>query len=409
MRIAVYHNLHSGGAKRALHEMTRWLATNHKVDVYTLSCAEHDFCDLRPYSRRHVIVPFNPLPLARRPFGRINQVIRVLDLLRLSTLQRQIASEIDSAGYDIVFVHQCQFGQSPRLLNFLKTPSVFYCQEPPRLIYEPRVPRTCAPSSPIQRVADRLDPLPRFYRQVLARLDRTNVLTATRILVNSAYSRESLYRVYGIFAQVCYLGVDTQRFQPLSLPKGDFVVSVGALTPLKGFDFVVRALAHMDTAHRPPLVLTSNYTEPRELEYLRDLAARLGVTVTFRGRVTDEELVQLYNQARLTVYAPIMEPFGFVPIESMACSTPVIGVAEGGVRESVINEQTGLLVQRDFAAFAEAIQRLLTDPTLAAEYGRNGRENAVRNWTWEKAVAKLESLLATCAATPQTSLQRGQT
>jgi glycosyltransferase involved in cell wall biosynthesis len=249
----------------------------------------------------------------------------------------------------------------------------------------------------MQRVADRLDPLPHFYRQVLARLDRTNVLAATRVLVNSAYSRESLYRVYGIFAKVCYLGVDVQRFQPLSLPKGDFVLSVGALTPLKGFEFLVRAFAQMDTAYRPPLVLTSNYTEPGELEYLRELAARLGVTVTFHGQVTDEELVQLYNQARLTVYAPIMEPFGFVPIESMACGTPVIGVAEGGARESVIQEQTGLLVERDPAAFAEATQRLLANSALAEEYGRNGRKHVLQNWTWEKTTAKLECQLTACA------------
>jgi glycosyltransferase involved in cell wall biosynthesis len=377
--------------------MTRRLTANHEVDVYTLSCAEHDFCDLRPYSSRHIVIPFNPLPLARRPFGRINQLIRVLDLLRLRTWQQRIASEIDAARYDVVFVHHCQFGQSPSLLSFLKTPSVYYCQEPPRFIYEPSVPRTYLQPSAMQRVADRLDPLPHFYRQVLARLDRTNVLAATRVLVNSAYSRESLYRVYGIFAKVCYLGVDVQRFQPLSLPKGDFVLSVGALTPLKGFEFLVRAFAQMDTAYRPPLVLTSNYTEPGELEYLRELAARLGVTVTFHGQVTDEELVQLYNQARLTVYAPIMEPFGFVLIESMACGTPVIGVAEGGARESVIQEQTGLLVERDPAAFAEATQRLLANSALAEEYGRNGRKHVLQNWTWEKTTAKLECQLTACA------------
>ena len=51
--------------------------------------------------------------------------------------------------------------------------------------------------------------------------------------------------------------------------------------------------------------------------------------------------------ARATVYAPIMEPFGFVPLESMACGTPVVGVCEGGVRETIRHEETGLLVDRD--------------------------------------------------------------
>lgn len=85
MKIAVYHNLPSGGGKRALFEMTRRLAEQHTVDVYTLSTAEHEFCDLRPSVARHEIWPFQPLPLARRPFGRLNQGIRSADLRRLET------------------------------------------------------------------------------------------------------------------------------------------------------------------------------------------------------------------------------------------------------------------------------------------------------------------------------------
>lgn len=398
MKIAIYHNLPSGGGKRALYEMASRLAKWHELDVYSLSCAEHDFCDLRPFAGRHVVFPFDPSPLARRPFGRLNQGIRAADLLRLRSLQRRIAAQIGGAGYDVAFVHHCRFGQAPSLLQFLAVPSVYYCQEPPRLIYEPPVPRPTAHLSALQRIASLFDPLPACYRRLLANLDRASVRAASLVLVNSAYSRESLYRTYGIMVTVCYLGVDAQRFQPLSLPKADLVLSVGALTPHKGFDFLIHSLALISSARRPRLVILSNYTDPNELTYLQALADRLDVVVEFRSQIGDDELVQLYNRSRLTVYSPIMEPFGFAPLESMACGTPVVGVREGGVRETVVEGLTGLLVDREPASFADAINRLLADGGLASEMGRNGRSWVQEHWTWDRTLSRLERFLADATA-----------
>lgn len=398
MRIAIYHNLPSGGGKRALYEMTRHLVEKHDVDVYTLSAAEHDFCDLRTHCQRHVIFPFQPLPLARRPFGRLNQSIRSLDLLRLRTLQRQIAVQIDAAGYDIVFVHNCQYGQSPSLLGFLQTPSVYYCQEPPRQIHEPPVARPYTRYSRAQRLGNLVDPLPGLYNRTLAALDRKNVHAARLVLVNSAYSRESLYRIYGIFARVGYLGVDTARFHPMALPKEDFVLSVGALNPRKGFDFLIHSLAVMESSERPRLVIVSNYTDEREGQYLAQLAAHLQVEVAFHHQISDAQLVALYNQARATVYAPIMEPFGFVPLESLACGTPVVGVREGGVRETIVHGVTGLLTERDPRAFATALGTVLANPAWASELGQNGMRHVREAWTWEASLSQLEAILQAVAS-----------
>lgn len=393
MNLAVYHNLPSGGGKRALHEMVRRLAAHHTLDVYTLSCAEHEFGDLRPHCCRHVVTPFQPLPLARRPFGRLNQGIRAIDLLRLRALQRGIAQEIDAGGYDVVFVHNCQFGQSPALLAALQTPSVYYCAEPPRLLHEPPEPRPYSSFSAARRLGNRFDPLPGLYRRTLDRLDRANVAAAGLVLVNSAYSRESLYRAYGIFARVGYLGVDADRFRPLGLPKEEMVLSVGALNSKKGFDFLLHSLARLDADQRPRLVIVSNFADERERGYLEGLAARLGVAVEFRTLIPDDELVRLYNQARLTLYAPVMEPFGFVPLESMACGTPVVGVREGGVRESVVDGVTGLLTERDPAEFAAAVEALLRDPERRQRMGQQGRAHVLEHWTWERSVQGLESHL----------------
>jgi glycosyltransferase involved in cell wall biosynthesis len=393
VKVAVYHNLPSGGGKRALYEMTRRLAARHTIDVYTLSCAEHNFCDLRPFARQHVVTPFKPLPPARRPFGRINQGLRALTLIRVHRLQQQIAKQIDAAGYDVVFTHNCQFIQSPSVLTFLRTPSVYYCGEPPRLIYEPRIARPYHSLTRQQRAVNLIDPFPSLYRTVLARLDRKNVQAATCVLANSAYTRESLYRVYGIFAHIGYLGVDVELFRPLALPRENFIVSVGMINPQKGFDFLIRSLALLEKARRPRLVIICNSADQRERAYLTALAQQLQVTVEFRSLIPDEELVRLYNQARLTVYAPVMEPFGFVPLESMACQTPVVGVREGGVRESVTDGVTGLLVDREPEAMAATIGTLLDRPTQVDRLGKNGRSCVEANWTWDKSVENIEHYL----------------
>jgi hypothetical protein len=115
MKIALYHNLPSGGGKRALYEMVVRLAAHHEIDAYSLSMADHDFCDIRPYCRRRIVFPFRPLPLDP-PFGRLNQGI-----LRRSAAfgahQRQLAAESTEKA-TISSVHNCRIGQSPSLLRF---------------------------------------------------------------------------------------------------------------------------------------------------------------------------------------------------------------------------------------------------------------------------------------------------
>ncbi len=409
MKLAIYHNLPSGGGKRALLEMVRRLAGHHCVDCYTLSCAEHDFCDIRPHVNKHVVFPFTTLPEARHPFGHLNQGFRTADLLRLRALQSRIAAEIDAGGYDLVFAHVCRYGQSPAVLAALRTASAYYCAEPPRLIYEPLIPRPHPRKGVVQslsrQIASRVDPLPWLYRTLLGKLDRSNVLAASLVLTNSAFSRESLYRTYGIFARVCYLGVDLERFQPLALDKEPMVLSVGAITPHKGFDFLIRSLSHVDAQTRPSLVLVSNAANSPERIFIEELAQRSEVILSIKTLITDDELAALYSRAQLVLYAPVMEPFGFVPLEAMACGTPVVAVREGGVRESVRHDETGLLTERDSYEFAQATQYLLTNAAARCQFGVRGRRYVEQSWTWDRCLQNLEQNLERAARSGHDGLQ----
>ena len=108
------------------------------------------------------------------------------------------------------------------------------------------------------------------------------------------------------------------------------------------------------------LVIVSNFENAPERGYLIDLARARGVELELIGHAGEDDLVRLYNEARVVAYAPVREPFGLVPLEAMACGTPVVAVDEGGIPESVIDGRTGLLTDRDAGRFAAAIERLTT-------------------------------------------------
>ena len=397
MKIAIYHNLPSGGGKRALYEMVKHLAGSHELEVFTTSSAEHDFCDIRPYIERYRIYPFEPSKILPSPIGRVNSALRTMDLFRLDILQHRIAKAIDQQTFDLVFVHNCRFSQAPGLTRYLHTKSVYYCGEPPRGYLEPQPVRPYLKRSSGRRLFDQIDPLPGFYRRTLLQLDRNSTLAATKVLVNSAYSRETFYRVYGQIATTCYLGVDHEMFRPLGLKRQSYVCSVGSLTPKKGFDFVIETLSLIPPQQRPALLLACNDINPLEKIYLEGLAQRSDVQLKIRSMITDEDMVKLYNQASITLYAPVMEPFGFVPLESMACGTPVVGVCEGGVRETVVDGINGLLVDRDPVRSSDAVLKLITEPDYMEQLGQQARRNILDRWTWEKSIDRLEELLESTA------------
>ncbi|HUS16143.1 MAG TPA: glycosyltransferase [Chloroflexia bacterium] len=401
--IAVYDNLTSGGSKRELSEFVRQLAeAGMTVDLYTTTVAAREFLSPAAWVRHTYVYPFPAMrPMARRLPGLRKHVEAARELAEIAGVRRRsrrIAADIDRRAYDWVFVHHCRPVQSPFLLGFLRTGSVYYCAEPMREFYEPAPPQRPyeqAGSRAARLQAAWYSPTRRLVQGVIRAADRRNVRHATLLLANSRYSVASLRRAYGVRAQVCYLGVDTGKFRPLGAPRQDYVLAVGAVAPLKGYDFLVRAVGAIPVAMRPPLVLIGNTVSGAEAAFLQDLAMRHGVKLTIRGNVDESELVEAYNAARVFVYAAHREPFGLAPVEAMACGTPVVAVAEGGPRESVLDGETGYLVPREEAVFAGRVQQLLTNPARGQALGEQGRRHVLAHWTWPQAAARLQQLVST--------------
>ena len=364
------------------------LFPRHTLDVYTLDTSDRNFCNLDSVSNAEFVFHFQPSRRFHSPLGRLNQFQRWRDLQKLEGLSRRIANQIDAGNYDIVFAQPCMWTQAPLVLRYLKTPAIYYCHEPPRHLYE-NISRDA--NKDVRSTLDRMDPFIRLYRTTALKLDKSATRAAKLVLVNSIFIRDQVRKIYELESTISYHGVDTDIFRPEPRnAEKTYVLSVGAIQPHKGFDFLVESISTIRREIRPALYLIGNMENPREQECLEALARQKGVDLQVEVRVDQATLVQRYNQAALVAYAPYNEPFGLVPLEAMACGKSVVGVNEGGVKETVVHQFTGLLVDRDAGEFGHAIQSLLETPAIMNQYGRNGRIHVLENWSWERAVKELE-------------------
>lgn len=403
MKIALYHNLPSGGARRAMVEMVKGLvAREYLVDEFCPETADRTFLPLDGIVRRQVVLPFLPkgvwqprVPLVT-PFVTATRLSA--DLAELVRVNRRAAQIVDTGDYDVVFAHDCQLAQNPAVLRFLTTPSLYYCHHGARAhLIAPNA--HSAQADPLTTAKHAYYALPRALYPWLAKGEATgNIRAANVVATNSYFAAEGLYRDYGVQSRVCYLGVDTTTFRPLGLAREPFVLSVGAVHYYKGYRFLVAALGRIPAEHRPSLVIAANGADPAEQQIVEALAQQWGVSLSIMRITDDQELARLYNRAAAFVYTPIMEPWGLTAVEAMSCGTPVVAVAEGGVRESVVHSETGWLTERDEAEFAAAVSLVISDHALAGRLGTAGAARAREVFTWEKSVYRLEQLFAQVAS-----------
>ncbi len=398
MRIAVYDNLPPGGAKRAAYELGRRLARDHDVDLYQLSTTSREAFDLSPDVRHVFRYRFAPL------FGLLNQRLagghlapRSLTLFApLRAVHARIARDMRERGYDIVLAHTDGMTQSPYLLRWLPAGvGVYYCQEALRVTREPAIlaehrralRRSREPIATLRVLEDRWV-LPRWQRA-----DLETVRRASAILVNSHYSRKQVMAAYGRQATVAYLGVDEELFSPQpSGPRDREVLSIGAPIARKGHELVVRALSLVPAAIRPRLLVVASASADRDA--LAVTAHRLQVEIAFESQLSDRDLAIRYRRALATVCAARMEPFGLTALESMACGTPVVAIKEGGFVETVVDGETGRLVDPNPEALAAGIATVASDQAEVERLGRQARARILRGWTWAQSAQRLEDILA---------------
>jgi len=398
MKIAIWHNLPSGGGKRALYYHVKGLLEKgHHIEAWCPDSADTSYLPLKSMIKEHI------LPLSKevmRPwysnhwrFRTYFSVKEKIERMRLHALD--CANQIKQGDFDLLFANSCPlFATNPvgRLINL---PSLLYLQEPYRPLYEaqPTHPWLQDEAEDIRKIDKEIISLCRLSGlRSQAKEERMNADAFDKILVNSFFSRESVLRAYGLESEVCYLGIDTDLFKPQSKVRQRKVIGLGGIHHPKGIDRAIRALATIPAIKRPELEWVGNMTDDGYKRKMEDVAKSLGVNVTFKERVSDMELVDRLCEAQVMIYTSRLEPFGFAPLEACACETPVVAVAEGGVRETIKDGENGILVPTsEPSRVGEALLTLLDNPILRETLGRKARQHVIEQWTWARAVERIEN------------------
>jgi glycosyltransferase involved in cell wall biosynthesis len=222
--------------------------------------------------------------------------------------------------------------------------------------------------------------------------------------VNSNWIGDWVREIYGISPLVCPPGVDIHSFTPVGKRtdtelsrvriEKPFVLSTNRHYPQKGMEYLIQLMPKVLSELDVTFVLTGDYT--RYTHSLMQLATDLGVRdhIVFTNHLKEEELVSLYQNADVYVYTSPHEDFGLGPIEAMACGTPPVVWDYAGPAENVSHGVTGLKAQPySVDDLAEKVLLLLTDKGLRSRIGENGRNFVLKNFSWERHVDILDSVL----------------
>ena len=370
LKVALVHNLPAGGARRVVVEhvarLTQSAITEFCPQTATPVTEDARVVTLTQRSSRHP-------RWARPPF-------RYLDHVAVDRAWREIARLVARDAPDVILAHPCRFLTAPPLLSWLDLPNVYFCHEPRRVDYELDVART----------RNALTAIPYWPLYELARrADRASVQAAQSIVTNSRYTAASITSVYGREATTIRLGVPARFLSSHAPAPPSHILSVGALVPGKGHDLVLHAASL--TRQRWPVTIVTPRASPENASIIGRLADELGVNLTIRTAISDDELGRLYRGALATVYLAAAEPFGLVSIEAQACGSPVVVSAEGGLPETVLEGKTGWSVARDPAAAALCLDRL-ADPALRAVMSANASAHG-RTYRWDRSAAEMRAVM----------------
>lgn len=402
MKIAVWHNLPSGGGKRALYYHVRGLVERgHKIACWSLDTADQTYLPLSEFAPERVIssqFDNHTSKLSNKLTPGYNEALG--RMRAFDDACKRCAREIEAGDFDLLFANTALHFFVPYVLRHLHMKKVLYLQEPCRFLYEaaPLLPWMSSAPDNLEQ-AELFQPLqflsnyPELQTlRLQAKQEWLNAHASDLILVNSYFSRESVLRSYGLDAKVCYLGVDTALFHDLGLSRERFILGLSSFDSIKRIDLAIQAVALLPEP-RPPLVWIGNSGKESYRNSLNELARSLGVELDMRSNVTDSELVASLNKATLLLCTSRLEPFGFGVLEANACGLPVVAVAEGGFRETVQDGLNGFLVDADAKSIAVAMNQLLENPAFAKQMGEKGMSMIKQSWTVERSIDRLETIL----------------
>jgi len=240
-------------------------------------------------------------------------------------------------------------------------------------------------------------------------IEKTGVETADRVIAVSAQMREDILRHFAVDPDrvvVIHNGIDPDRFRRVERRdaldrrgvRPPYVLFVGRITDQKGIFHLLEAARKLPAGVQVVLCASAPDTPEIEERLRRALTDHPNV-LWISEMVPVDEVIQLYSHAAVFACPSIYEPFGLINLEAMACGTPVVASAVGGILEVVEDGRTGLLVPPGNAdELATALRRVLDDRDLAARFGEAGRRRVEERFSWASVAERTARVYADAIA-----------
>jgi glycogen synthase len=287
--------------------------------------------------------------------------------------------------------------------------------------------------TPLVITVHSLEPLRPWKREQLAGgydfslwVEKTALEVADAVIAVSGETKRDIERLFEVDparVHVIHNGIDLNQYRKVDStatlnrygidPNKPYLLFVGRITRQKGFQHLIRAIQFMDRDFQILLCAaapdTAGMAEEMKIAVERAKAQRAEI-IWIDEMVDQKTACELYSHAAVFVCPSIYEPFGIINLEAMACETAVVASAVGGIKEVVVDSETGFLVPleqmkespfeatnpekfaRDLAA---RVNQLMRDPQLRERFGKAGRKRAEENFSWAAIAAKTKALYET--------------
>lgn len=226
-------------------------------------------------------------------------------------------------------------------------------------------------------------------------------LNSYKAIASTSYCMAKETEQYLMKEQDIYItpfGVDIEKFKNLNLEKKEDKIIIGivkTLEPKYGIEYLIKAIKELEKIldkENFKKIEVKIYGKGYLRESLENLAKELNIKekIRFEGFILNSEVPKIINEMNIFVVPSISESFGVAAVEAMACEVPVVVSDADGLKEVVVDNETGFIVsKKDYKAIAEKIKVLINNKELRKKLGRAGRKRVIELYEWNDNVENM--------------------
>lgn len=389
--IAFLHpDLGIGGAERLIVDCALALKKcDHSITIFTCHHDQNHCFDETKNGQLNVICLGDWIP--RSTFGRLKAFWAFIRMIYLSIYF------ILNYQFDIVICDQISSGIP--ILTLFKQKCIFYCHFPDQLLTK------------------RDSFLKKIYRYPIDYLEEWTTGFANIILVNSHFTDEIFHKTFkslaNISTEILYPCLNLENFDKYQSNNIDrlltdtktIFLSINRYERKKNLSLAIQALKILydknglidKSVH---LIIAGGYDNQNveNIEHYEELIQlarylKMDKNITFLKNLSDQQKHDLLVQCTAVLYTPENEHFGIVPIEAMYMKKPVIAINSGGPKETIIDNETGLLCESNSNSFSNAMLRFIVDENLSVEMGNKGHDRVVKHFNYTNFKNRLNKIV----------------